>query len=369
MIVHGGNIFAASRRTGIPPERIIDFSASINPLGVPESAARLMKRSIDRLPPHYPDPFSEGLAASIARRLGVGADTVICGNGSTELIYLVPRALGPSKVLITAPTFGEYERACRNGGAGEIVTFALKGDESFDLRPEEFIEAMAGGDGPRGRPGRSKKKPCDMAFLCNPNNPTGRLVEKQTVREIAGAAREVSCCLVVDEAFIDFCPAESVVEEVERNPWLVVFRSMTKFYALAGLRIGYGVFHPSLVERIKAYKEPWTVNALAQYAGSAVLEDRVYEEASRKAMEREKFFMEAGLARIGIHFLPSRVNYYLLKVDRGREVAAALEKKGILVRDCSSFDGLDGTYLRVAVRSREENERLLSEMAEVCAHL
>jgi threonine-phosphate decarboxylase len=360
VIYHGGNIYAASRRTGIPPEEIIDFSASINPLGMPEGALRLIKGDTRRLT-HYPEPYAEGLSARIAARLGVGPESVICGNGSTELVYLVPRALRPSKVLITAPTFGEYERACRNAGTADVVSLPLESKQDFDVPPGAFIEAMAGG------PARTKA--CNTAFLCNPNNPTGRLVEKAGVLEIAAAARSMGCYLVVDEAFIDFCPAGSVAAETAHNPFLVVLRSMTKFYALSGLRIGYGVFHPDTAARVMAYKEPWTVNTIAQAAGAAVLEDAAFEKASLATMAREKAYVEAGLAAIGIPFIPSHANYYLLKVGRSVEIAAAMEKRGILVRACSSFAGLDGSHLRVAVRSRQENERLLREMADVCAHL
>lgn len=363
MILHGGNIYAASRRTGIPPEKIIDFSASINPLGIPEGAARLVSGRLDRLT-HYPEPYSEGLSIRIAARLGVPDGMVICGNGSTELIYLVPRVLMAAKVLITAPTFGEYERACRNAGASEIVSLSLNGEQGFEISPEAFIEAMSGGSAPR-----TGQKACDLAFLCNPNNPTGRLIGKAGVLQIAQAAKELGCLLVVDEAFIDYCPAESVVGGIENNPYLAVLRSMTKFYALPGLRIGYGVFHPEMAGRVMAYKEPWTVNALAQEAATAVLEDAAFEENSLAVMDEEKSYLEAGLARVGIDFVPSRANYYLLKVDGGREVASTLEQKGIMVRDCSSFAKLDGTYLRIAVRSRHENERLLSELADICEHL
>lgn len=352
MIYHGGNIYAASQRTGIPVEQIVDFSASINPLGIPEAAGKLINGNTARLM-HYPEPYSEGLCGRIAARHGVDVNCVICGNGSTELIYLIPRALRPARVLITTPSFGEYERACRNAGA-EVVHCALDRESNFELHPDAFIEAMSA---------------CDMAFLCNPNNPTGRLVPKAGVLAIADAARKLGCLLVVDEAFIDFCPEESIIGEAARNPFLVVLRSMTKFYALAGLRIGYGVFHAETVVRVMEHKEPWTVNALAQTVGAAALEDRPFENASIAAMKSEKSRLEAGLAKIGIGFVPSRANYYLLKVDRSHDVAAALEKKGILVRDCASFAGLGGTYLRIAVRSRGENERLLTEMADICAHL
>lgn len=362
MTDHGGNIYAASRRTGIPVEQILDFSASINPLGVPKRAALLMKERIKCLP-HYPEPYAEGLAASLGERLGTGGEAIVCGNGSTELIYLIPRALRPARVLIPEPTFGEYERACKSSGASVVAGCRLRDEDAFDVDPEHFIATMSGGPGSTS----GGREACHMAFLCNPNNPTGRLVSKKEVLRIADAAGSLSCYLVVDEAFIDFCPAGSVVMEVARNPYLIVLRSLTKFYALSGIRIGYGVFHPSVAEKVRACKEPWTVNSLAQAAGAAVLEDTAYQKASREMMEREKSFVEAGLKKIGVTFIPSAANYYLLRVPGAARTVAALERKGILVRDCASFSGLDPTYIRVAVRSRLENERLLKEMAVICA--
>jgi threonine-phosphate decarboxylase len=353
---HGGDIYAASRRTGIPMERILDFSASINPLGMPEGAAQAIRDAIEHLY-HYPEPYSEELTLRVAQHLSVDSEAVICGNGSTELIYLVPRALRPHRVLIPRPTFMEYERACVLSGASETVDLPLKLESSFDILPEAFIRVM------------SENPPCDMAFLCNPNNPTGRLVARDQVLECADAARKKGCYLVVDEAFIDFCPEASVVREVENNPHLIVLRSLTKFYALAGLRIGCVVFHPSLAARMAACKEPWTVNALAQKAGIAALEDGLFRKASLDAMKEEKEFVEEGLRRMGVSFVPSRANYYLIRLGRARELRSALEERGILVRDCSGFPGLDGTYLRIAVRSRKENSILMREMADICEHL
>jgi threonine-phosphate decarboxylase len=353
---HGGNIYAASRRTGIPEEHILDFSASVNPLGVPEGAAKAIKDAIERLY-HYPEPYSEGLTLCIARHLSVDPGTIICGNGSTELIYLVPRALRPGKILIPAPTFMEYERACAISGASEQVRLQLQPERDFDVPLDAFMRSMSGA------------RPCDMAFLCNPNNPTGRLVARRDVLECADEARRQGCYLIVDEAFVDFCPEASVCNEVEKNPYLIVLRSMTKFYALSGVRIGCAVFHPSVAEKVKAYKEPWTVNSLAQKAAIAAIEDVLFRKASLEAMRTEKAFVERGLKGIGIRFVPSRANYYLLKLDRAPELRAALEERGILVRDCSGFPGLDGTYLRIAVRSRKENTILLQEMADICARL
>ena len=356
MICHGGDIYGASRRTGIPEERIIDFSASVNPLGLPFSAAQAIREAIGRLY-HYPEPFSDVLTRSVADHLSIDPESVICGNGSTELIYLIPRALKPARVLIPAPTFTEYEKACSISGAKAVISLPLQAGRDFDLPLKEFLRHLSG------------KRACDMAFLCNPNNPTGRLVTRDEVLLCAAEAQRHRCFLIVDEAFIDFCPGESVCLEVEKNPYLIVLRSMTKFYALAGLRIGYAVLHPSIAERLKAHKEPWTVNSLAQKAAIAALRDGPFGIASLEAMEREKAYMEAELAKIGIRFIPSRANYYLLRLDKAQELRTGLEEKGILVRDCSSFPGLDTTYLRIAVRSRKENMLLMKEMADICARL
>ncbi len=350
---HGGNIYAASRRTGIPERKIIDFSASINPLGVPRRAALLMRKAITRLY-HYPEPFSESLCAHLAGTLGVKPDSIICGNGSTELIYLIPRVLRPTTVLVTAPTFAEYSMACRNSGAAHVVAFPLKCEEDFDIDPDAFIGALSD---------------ADLAFLCNPNNPTGRLTARTDMLRIADAARRFRCYLVVDEAFIDFCSHESVLPEVDDNPYLIVLRSMTKMFALSGVRLGYAILHPSLTEAIKAYKEPWTVNSIAQTAGITVLEDKDYQKASLDTMKEEKSFMEEGFRKLGISFIPSRANYYLLRLEKAQEIMIALEQKGILIRDCSNFAGLDNTYVRVAVRTRRENRILLKEMAHICARL
>lgn len=359
MSEHGGNIYDAARRTGIPEETILDFSASINPMGLPKGAAQAIRRGIQRLY-HYPEPNACRLAARIAGSIQTCRESVICGNGSTELIYLIPRVLQPARALILQPSFREYERACRVSGAERIVGYGLRTEDHFELSGDAFIDAISEMS-QTGRPA--------VVFLCNPNNPTGRLVAKETVLRIAEAAASVGCYLIVDEAFIDYCQEESVAGAVADNPFLVVIRSLTKFYALAGLRIGYAVVHPDLAARIRACKEPWTVNSLAQAAAMEALDDRPYQQRSRDFMKDEKVFLENGLAGLHIDYLPSRANYYLLRLEKAQTLRRALEERGILVRDCSNFAGLDDRYLRIAVRSRRENRVLLKEMADICARL
>ncbi|NOZ70243.1 MAG: threonine-phosphate decarboxylase [Deferribacteres bacterium] len=346
MEMHGGNIYRVAEETGIPEQNLIDFSASINPLGVPGKVKDAIREALDSLV-NYPDPDTTLLRHEIARHYGVDSEGILCGNGSTELIYLIPRALKPRKVMVPAPSFSEYERAVAACGL-RVAGYALQVERGFAVDPAGFIEAMQG---------------CDMAFLCNPNNPTGHLLGRPEVLRIAGAAREMKCLLVVDEAFIDFCPGASVIRDVRENPYLAVLRSMTKFYALAGLRIGYGVFHAEMMPRVREYKEPWTVNSLAQKAAVAALDDSAYAHETMRLMEKEKRFLENGFREAGMEFFPSAANYYLLRTDNASGMVSELRRKGVLLRDCSNFKGLDGSYMRVAVKSHRDNEMLIREIA------
>jgi threonine-phosphate decarboxylase len=351
MTEHGGNIYLASRKTGIPAWKILDFSASINPLGIPKIASDAIRGHIAMIP-HYPEPFAETLSAYIAQHCRVNHRSVLCGNGSNELIHLIARVMKPKKVLLTAPTFSEYEKACRDSNKAEVKRLKLRRKDDFDADPALFIKSMSD---------------CDMAFLCNPNNPTGRLIAKKDVMNITDAARETRTYLVVDEAFIDFCPDESVIRAVSSNPYLIVLRSLTKFYALAGLRIGYGIFPLPVAELLRRHKEPWTVNSLAAAAGKAVLNDSAYRAASLETMRQEKRFMEGRFDRAGIRYIPSKANYYLVEMKNAGSVVRSLAEKGILVRDCSNFKGLGSGYIRVAVLSRKENKTLIAELARLCA--
>jgi len=317
-------------------------------------------RENSRLLVNYPDPDAKMLRIKIGEHVGVSPDSIVCGNGSTELIYLLVRAVRPKGVLIPEPTFSEYERACATSHPKIEVGYHLLDEESsFVLDPDKLIRDMVDRMG--------SDLPGDMVFVCNPNNPTGRLVTRADMLRVAHAARECKCTLVVDEAFVDFCPDASLVKEVARNPYLVVLRSLTKFYALSGLRIGYAVLPPSILAAVKESKEPWTVNTLAQAAGAAVLGDAAYQRETFRVIGEQKAHLEKGFRRLGISYCPSAANYYLLRLDRAQEVSAFLKAKGILVRDCSNFMGLDETYIRVAVKGGKDNTRLIEEIAACLA--
>ncbi len=347
--LHGGNIFRASEELGVPEDKIMDFSASINPLGMPKGVIIEIDRNLKYLS-HYPDTDAKALRLEIAKYHNIDPKHIICGNGSTELIYLIIRSLQPKRVLIPVPTFSEYDRACKSYGAS-VLNYGLKKENNFDINVDEFIDVMSG-----------KGELCDMVFLCNPNNPTGRLIQKKDVLRIAAAAKALKSYLIVDEAFIDFVPDASVIHEVEKNPYLIMIRSMTKFYALAGLRLGYGIFPLKIIDVIKQYKEPWTINTLAQMAGIAALRDSLYKNATYILIDIEKQFLVSNFSKSGIRFLHSYANFYLLKLSNADQLYDDLREKGMLVRLCSDFKGLDKTYIRVAVRTREENVRLLSAL-------
>ncbi|MCL5238771.1 MAG: threonine-phosphate decarboxylase CobD [Nitrospirae bacterium] len=359
---HGGNLYRLAEKLGVDEGEILDFSASINPLGVPKSVVSEIRDTVKYLC-NYPDPDTKQLRLWIAKDLIINPQSIICGNGSTELIYLVARALKPERVLIPAPTFSEYERAVYS--RKKIIHFPLYEKDGFALDPGEFISAMAGGVSPASYKS-SLTTSIDMAFICNPNNPTGSLLKREDLLKIAEAAKSLKCYLVVDEAFIDFTPEDSIVREVENNPYLVVLRSLTKFYALSGLRIGYGVIPLTLLDIIKEHREPWTVNTLAQTAGIAALNDSAYRDETFKVIRNEKKTLEDGFRLLGIDYFPSAVNYYLIKLNNAQEMVAALRNRGIMVRDCSNFKGLNETFIRVAVKANKDNMCLLQELANLC---
>ena len=347
---HGGNIYRAAKWAGLDEHEIIDFSASINPLGVPESVLACIKEALKYLP-NYPDPDAKQLTLAISRHFDINPQSILCGNGSTELIYLVIRALMPKKILVPCPTFSEYELAA--GNARKVIHYILDTKNNFTINPESFIRAMAADS-------------VDMAILCNPNNPTGGILRKPDMLKISNAAGELNCRLVVDEAFIDFSPDDSLINEADNNPYLIVLRSMTKFYALSGLRIGYGIFPLKLIDVMKKHKEPWTVNTLAQVAGVAAINDQPYKEETFKTIKAGRKTLEDGFRLLNIPCFPSAANFYLIQPEKAPHIVETLGRKGILIRDCSNFRGLERSYARVAVKSESDNMRLLKELAYLC---
>lgn len=353
---HGGDIYAAARELSRSPSRFIDFSASINPLGPSKRALRAVAKALP-LACHYPDAICHGLVTALASRWKLDPAHVVIGNGSSELIHLVPRALSIRHALILGPAFSEYERAVTNGGGLVTYLHATRKD-GYQIPVTQALQAL-----------RTTRSRFDTLFLCNPNSPTGQVASSQDVLDLAVMAVRRKVWVVVDETFVDYCEAHSVLSAVARNPRLLVLRSFTKFYALPGLRIGYLAGPPEVVAGIRRLQAPWSVNTLAQVAAQAVLEDRRHTQRSLAFMQQERARLAKTLGAIpGLHIFPSAANFLLVELPPSMpatQVTLALRQQGLLIRDCSSIPGLTGRTIRVAVRTTDENRRLVAALSRI----
>ncbi|MCK9419269.1 MAG: threonine-phosphate decarboxylase CobD [Nitrospirae bacterium] len=350
---HGGNIYEAARRYGYAESKILDFSSNMNPLGPSSAAKRAAKKAISSIG-RYPDPDLLELRTAIARYFGIKSGHVICGNGSNALIHLIPRVFRPKKVLIPFPTFTEYAVAVEDAG-GEVVPFSLLEREGFRVDPLEMSFAL---------------KDVDMAFLCNPNNPTGPIVPKAEMLEIARFALQHGVRLVVDEAFMDFdfMDSDSIIKEAVESSHLICLRTFTAFFGMPGLQIGYAVSDEKTIAVLRDRQEPWTVSIPSEQAAIAALGDWPYIKKTRRLIEKERGRLLSALRILpGVETFPCAANFILIKIT-SLDVPTFINKlgeRGILVRDCSSFPGLDGRYIRIAVRTWWDNRRLIKAFREL----
>lgn len=354
---HGGDLAWASRRYGLTPGDFLDFSANVNPLGPPPAALEAARASLSGIAA-YPEPAADSLRRDLAGWLGVDPGLLTLGNGSSELIHHLVRCLAPRRVAVVAPAFGEYEGAARAAGA-EVAFHQLEHGDGFSL-DREGLAALAARAG--------------VTFFCNPASPTGRLYPRRELLPALEACRESGGVLAVDESFMGFCSEEEAEEATlmaeAGGGNLVVISTLTKLFALAGLRgPGWLAGPEALVADLEGRGVPWRVNAVAAAAARACLEDRAYavEARVKVAAWREDF---AALLRGSGMFqvYPSAANYLLLRVippaPDAREVADALGGRGVLVRLCHDFRGLEEGFIRVAVRKPPENERLIEALQE-----
>jgi threonine-phosphate decarboxylase len=323
----------------------IDCSSSINPFGTPRKAIAAIQRGAQSLAPAYPDPECRELKSSLSRYLHVDPEWLSVGNGAMEIIYWFAQAFVKKRVVIPAPTFCEYELASHRAGA--TVDFALMHD--FELGADAVVE---------------KAKGADAVFLCNPNNPTGMLATKQVMKIIEGV--DYSTKILLDECFIELVDspgANSLIGRAKEFDNLVILRSLTKSFGLAGLRVGYSVCNPALAEKLSANRIPWNVNGLAQAAGVAALKDTGHIARARALVKKERRFLHEKIGKME-SFSPckSDTNYFMIDLhDRNSTQFrnALLKRTGVLVRDCSTFTGMDSHHIRVAVKARKENLLLL----------
>lgn len=351
---HGGNLEQASRRYKKPKEEFLDFSSNINPLGPSPMALSAISSNLAAVV-NYPDPDCTELKSALSTYLGLPEEHLVIGNGAAELIYSLAQAARIKRAVIPVPTFIEYGLAVVNCG-GEVLEINMPASNGFCLPVAEIISCL---------------EDADALFLCNPNNPTGRLLPGKVVVHLVRAALDKGTTVIVDEAFMDFIPSRSchsVMGMVGEYPNLVVLYSMTKFFGIPGLRLGAMAGPVEIIEAVKTARAPWTVNTLAQVAGVASLRDIRYMEETRQIVVRERKFLYRQLSKIpGIKPLPAAANFILIDVTKSGftsgQITDILGEKGILVRNCEGFAGLDrGGYIRIAVRTRAENEKLLYEL-------
>ncbi|WP_300393607.1 histidinol-phosphate transaminase [Fusobacterium sp.] len=353
MDIHGGNIYKLQREG---KKGIIDYSSNINPLGVPESLKKAIVDNFSLLE-KYPDINYVELRENIGNYNKINSENIIVGNGATEVLFLYMKALKPKKVLIVSPTFAEYERALKNIEC-EIDFFELKEKENFVLDKDEFIK---------------EAKKYNLVVICNPNNPTGNFISKEIIFEINEELEKSDTKIFIDESFIEFIKnweEKTVAEFKSKN--IFILRALTKFFALPGIRLGYGIcFDKNIIDEINSKREPWSVNTFADIAGKVILDDKEYIENTYKWIEEERKNFTFSLKEIEksgkIKVYKTETNFILLKLNtyKAEEFRNKMLEKNILVRDASNFKFLDETFVRLAIKDRERNEKVIKAIKEV----
>ena len=346
-LVHGGDYVGYREKYG---RDAVDFSANVSPLGMPTAVAQAIGEAAyhaDR----YPDPLCRELCAAIARAESVPAEWVLCGNGAADLIFRLALSVRPRRALILAPTFAEYAAALETAGC-EICRYELSEQNDFALTPE-FANAI--------------DENVDMVFLCQPNNPTGQVANRALMRQILNKCQAVGAWLAVDECFLDFLPdgdAYTMMRELGGAENLFILKAFTKLYGMAGVRLGYGFCaDETLLARMRNAGQPWAVSSLAQAAGMAALEQTEYVEQVRLLIEEERPYLQAGLQALGLRVISGKANYLLFRATR--TLGEEMERRGVVLRGCGNYPGLDDTWYRTAVRTRRENDILLQTLREV----
>lgn len=338
---HGGINYAELRDMGITPESVLDFSVCTNPFMPPPGVREIIYTApIEQ----YPDSEATEFRQRLSEELGISTDNILAGSGTTELIRLIALVYfrQEDRVLILEPTYGEYEVACQIAGA-QPVKQRGRAEDNFAPNIEETVNLV-------------KQKHPRAVFICNPNNPTGKYLARQEVEMVLAANR--NSLFILDEAYISFVDnGWSAIELISQGN-VIILRSITKDYALAGLRVGYAVANQGIINSLRRVSPPWNVNVVAQKAGVIALEGMDYLERSKRKLKEAKQFLTDELCRLGLQPLPSDTNFFLVKVGNAKRFRTALLKHGILVRDCTSF-GLP-EYIRLAPRTMPECKKLIA---------
>ncbi|ADL04953.1 pyridoxal phosphate-dependent aminotransferase [Lacrimispora saccharolytica] len=353
---HGGDIYTNNV--------IMDYSANLSPLGLPRGVKEAVYKAADQCA-CYPDSRSMKLRKELSGFHGIPPEYLICGNGAADLIFQIVQALKPKNALLIAPSFLEYEQALKASSCN-VAYFDLKKENGFQLREKELKNWL-------------EKSGLDfqMLFLCNPNNPTGFAVNKEGMAEILEYCRDHGIFCVVDECFNEFLqePEQySVLDLIGRGGYENVFllKAFTKLYAMAGLRLGYGICsQKEVLDQMNLIRQPWSVSSIAQAAGEAALKERSYVEKTRQLISCEREYLKSALSDLGFQVFDSMANYIFFKdlrpkaLIREKLLYKQLLDRKVLIRSCFNYRGLDHTYYRICVKQRKENEAFLSILKSI----
>lgn len=341
--VHGGDIQTYIDRHGFAP---LDLSANINPFGIPDAVRAAMHRAVDNCT-QYPDPFCRAARQAIGAREGVNPDFLYCGNGAADVLDRLAAVLKPRKVLLTAPTFAEYERTL---SGAEIRVHTLWETDGFALT-ERILDEIS--------------PDLDAVYLCNPNNPTGRTAAPELLREIVQKCTENGVKLVVDECFNDFltdAEQHTLKDLLESNPGMIILRAYTKMYAVPGVRFGWCMTaDAALIEKLYHAGQPWNVSVIAQACAVAAANEPAWAAETTKRIAEERRFLSDGLSAHGLKVFPGEANFLLFR-SNDTELHEKLAAKGIMIRNCDNYRGLSAGFYRAAVKSREASEKLLEAL-------
>lgn len=347
VLTHGGDWAGFKEEYGYIP---LDLSANVSPFGVPEGVKKAVCDGVEWAD-RYPDPLCRSLRQAIGEAHHLPMDCCLCGNGAADLIFRLAAARRPKKALVLAPTFAEYRTALETVDC-EVSSYPLKEENGFRLQ-KDFVDVIT--------------DELDMVFLCEPNNPTGISSDKELLLAILNRCKAKGVLLVVDECFHDFLdvPERNTLEPyVEEYSCLMILKAFTKTYGMAGIRLGYCFCSDrELLSAMTQCGQPWSVSSLAQCAGVAALKEDGYLEMVRKHTATERVFLKEGLECLGYKVIPGEANYLLFQgiSSLGEE----LRKKGVVLRSCANYEGLDDTWYRTAVRTRAESQQFLAILAEM----
>jgi L-threonine-O-3-phosphate decarboxylase len=349
---HGADIYTTAKKLGLDESSIIDFSSNINPLGIPQGIKDAYYNSLE-LCEKYPDQYYRKLIDAISKNEKVSRNYIFPSNGASEAIFRIVQAIKPKEALLTSPTFGEYEEALKSANSN-INYYTLEKDSTFELG-EDFLDNI--------------NEKIDIVFLCNPNNPTGILVNRNLLESILDKCLNSNTYLVLDESFMDFLYNSeyySLVNKINSYKNLIILKSFTKIFAMPGIRLGYCISSDKkLISNLKRNGPPWNISTTAEKCGIAALKEKKYIVDSIEYIEYQRKYLTDELKKLGLIVYPSKTNYILFKLEQRIDLKESLEKERILIRSCSNYKGLDENFYRIAVKKEEDNKLLIGKLKGV----